>query len=68
MWLKSNIETIKEVEGKKEEIVEIGDQDHMIDQAHMIYQVHMIDQRVEKDLIVGIKIVEPEVETKTEER
>ena len=31
---------------EKEEIVGIGDLDHMIDPAHMIDQVHMIDQRV----------------------
>ena len=52
----------KEVEGEKEEIVETGDQDHMID------QVHMIGQRVEKDLIVETEIVEPEEETTTQER
>ena len=40
----------------------------MIDQAHMTDQVHMIGQRVEKDLIVETEIVEPEVETKTQER
>ena len=39
----------------------------MIGQAHMTDQVHMIGQRVEKDLIVEIEIVEPEVETKTQE-
>ena len=41
----------------------------MIDQAHMTDQVHMIGQRVEKDLIVEIEIVElEEVETRTQER
>ena len=44
-------------------IVEIGDQD----QVHITDQVHMIDQRVEKDLIVEIKIVEAEVKTRTQE-
>ena len=34
----------------------------------MIDQVHMIGQRVEKDLIVETEIVEPEVETRTQER
>ena len=34
----------------------------------MIDQVHMIGQRVEKDLIVEIEIVEPEVETTTQVR
>ena len=45
-------------------IVEIGDQD----QVHMTDQVHRIDQRVEKDLIVEIKIMEAEVKTRTQER
>ena len=61
--------TIKvEVEEEKEEIVEIGDIDHMIDQAHMIDQVHMTGQRVEKDPIVGVEVVETKVEIKTQER
>ena len=50
------------VEEEREEIVGIGDLDHMIDQAHMIDQVHMIDQRVERGQIVeievGIEVVE----------
>ena len=45
-----------EVEVKIEEIVGIGDLDHMID------QVHMIDQRVERDQIAeieaGIEVIE----------
>ena len=65
--------TIKvKVEEEKEEIVEIGDPDHMIDQAHMIDQVHMTGQRVEKNLIVeievGKKVVETKVEIKIQER
>ena len=57
--------TVKvEVEEEKEEIVEIGDPDHMTDQAHMIDQVHMTGQRVEKNLIVGIEVVETKVEIK----
>ena len=55
--------TVKvEVEEEKEEIVEIGDPDHMID------QVHFTGQRVEKDLIVEIEVVEIKVEIKTQER
>ena len=54
-----------EVGEEKEEIVEIGDQDHMID------QVHMTGQRVEKDPIVeievGIEVVETKVEIKIQE-
>ena len=50
------------VEEEREEIVGIGDLDHMIDPAHMIDQVHMIDQRVEKGQIVetevGIEVIE----------
>ena len=61
-----------EVGEEKEEIVEIGDPDHMIDQAHMIDQVHMTGQRVGKDPIVetevGIEVVETKVENKTQER
>ena len=57
-----------EVEEEKEEIVEIGGPDHMIDQAHMIDQVHMTGQRVGKDLIVEIEVVETKVEIKTQER
>ena len=50
--------TVKvEVEEDKEEIVEIGDPDHMIDQAHMIDQVHITGRRVEKNLIVQIEVV-----------
>ena len=65
--------TVKvEVEEEKEEIVEIGDPDHMIDQAHMIDPVHMTGQRVEKDPIVEIEVeievVETKVEIKTQER
>ena len=45
-----------EVEEEIEEIVGIGELDHMIDPAHMIDQVHMIDQRVEKDQIVEIEV------------
>ena len=65
---------IVEVEEEIEEIVGIGDLDHMIDPAHMIDQVHMIDQRVEKDQIVeievGIEVIEMSgvVETKVEIR
>ena len=44
------------VEEEREEIVGIGDLDHMIDPAHMIDQVHMIDQRVERDQIVEIEV------------
>ena len=51
-----------EVEEEREEIVGIGDLDHMIGPAHMIDQVHMIDQRVERGQIVeievGIKVIE----------
>ena len=43
-----------EVEEELEEIVGIGDLDHMIDPAYMIDQVHMIGQRVESDQIVEI--------------
>ena len=61
-----------EVEEEKEEILEIGDQDHMTDQAHMIDQVQMTGQRVEKDLIVEIEVeievVETKVEIKIQER
>ena len=58
--------TIKvEVEEEKEEI---EDPDHMIDPAQMIDQVHMTGQRVEKDLIVGIEVVETKVEIKTQEK
>ena len=53
--------TVKvEAEEEKEEIVEIGDLDHMID------QVHMTGQRVEKDLIVEIEVGKEVVETKVE--
>ena len=49
----------------EEEIVEVGDPDHMID------QVHMTGQRVEKDPIVEIEVeievVETKVEIKTQE-
>ena len=45
-----------EVEEEREEIVGIGDLDHMIDPAHMIDQVHMIDQRVERGQIVEIEV------------
>ena len=61
-----------EVEEKIEEIVGIGDLDHIIEAAHMIDQVHMIDQRVERDQIaeieVGIEMIEMigVVETKVE--
>ena len=59
--------TVKvEVEEEKEEIVGIGDPDHMIDQAHMIDQVHMTGQKVEKDLIIEIEVGKKEVETKVE--
>ena len=58
----------REVEGEKEKIAEIGDQDHMIDQVHMTDQVHMIGQRVEKDLIVEIEIVEVEVKIRIQEK
>ena len=44
------------VEEEREEIVGIGDLDHMIDPAHMIDQVHMIDQRVERGQIVEIEV------------
>ena len=57
-----------EVEEEKEGIVEIGDPDHMIDQANMIDQVHMTGQRVEKDPIVEIKVVETKVDIRTQER
>ena len=40
----------------------------MIDQVHMTDKVHMIGQRVEKDLIVEIEIVEVEVKIRTQER
>ena len=40
----------------------------MIDQVHMTDQVHMISQRVEKDLVVEIEIVEVEVKTRTQKR
>ena len=61
--------TVKvEVEEEKGEIVEIGDPDYMIDQAHMIDQVHMTGQRVGKDLIIEIEVVETKVEIKTQER
>ena len=40
----------------------------MIDQVHVTDQVHMIGQRVEKDLVVEIEIVEVEVKTRTQER
>ena len=56
---------------EKEEIVGIGDPDHMIDPAHMIDQVHMTGQRAEKDPIVeievGIEVVETKVEIKIQE-
>ena len=52
----------------KEEIIEIGDQDHMIDQVNMTDQVHMIGQRVEKDLVVEIEMIEVEVKPRTQER
>ena len=57
-----------EVEEEIEEIVGIGDLDHMIDPAHMIDQVHMLDQRVEIE--VGIEVIEMSgvVETKVEIR
>ena len=45
-----------EVEEEREEIVGIGDLDHMIDPAHMIDQVHVIDQRVERGQIVEIEV------------
>ena len=45
-----------EVEEEIEEIVGIGDLDHMIDPVHMIDQVHMIDPRVERDQIVEIEV------------
>ena len=54
--------TVKVEVEEKEEVVEIGDQAHMID------QVHMTGQRVEKDPIVGIEVVETKVEIKTQER
>ena len=61
--------TVKiEVEEEKEEIVEIGDPDHMTDQADVIDQVHMTGQRVEKDPTVEIEVVETKVEIKTQER
>ena len=41
---------------EREEIVGIGDLDHMIDPAHMIDQVHMIDPRVERGQIVEIEV------------
>ena len=56
------MEIVEEVEGEKEVIVEIGDQDHMID------QVHMIGQRVEKDLVIEIETVEVQVKIKTQEK
>ena len=64
--------TVKiEVGEEKEEIVEIGDQDHMTDQAHMIDQVHMTGQRAEKhpivEIEVGIEVVETKVEIRTQE-
>ena len=45
-----------EVGEEIEEIVGIGDLDHMIDPAHMIDQVHMIGQRVERDQIAEIEV------------
>ena len=45
-----------EVEEEREEIVGIGDLDHMIDPAHMMDQVHMIDPRVERGQIVEIEV------------
>ena len=45
-----------EVGEEIEEIIGIGDLDHMIDPAHMIDQVHMIDPRVERDQIVEIEV------------
>ena len=64
--------TVKVEAGEeKEEIVEIGDPDHMKDPVHMINQVHMTGQRVEKDPIVeielGIEVVETKVEIKIQE-
>ena len=66
-----------EVGEEIEEIVGIGDLDHMIDPAHMIDQVHMIGQRVERDQIVEIEVgieviemigvVETEVEIRVQE-
>ena len=40
----------------------------MIDQVNMTDQVHMIGQRVEKDLVVEIEMIEVEVKTRTQER
>ena len=66
-----------EVGEEIEEIVGIGDLDHMIDPVHIIDQVHMIDQRVERDQIVEIEVgieviemigvVETEVEIRVQE-
>ena len=56
---------IEKVEGEREEIVEIEDQDHMIGLPHMIEQAHMIGQKVEKDPIVEIEVVEIEIELRT---
>ena len=60
-----------------EEIVGIGDLDHMIGPVHMTDQVHMIDQRVERGQIVeievGIEVIEmigvvgTKVETRVQE-
>ena len=44
------------VEEEREEIVGIGDLDHMIEPAHMIDHVHMINQRVERGQIVKIEV------------
>ena len=45
-----------EVGEEIEEIVGIGDLDHMIDPVRVIDQVHMIDQRVERGQIVEIEV------------
>ena len=45
-----------EVGEEIEEIVGIGDLDHLIDPDHMKDQVHMIGQRVERDQIVEIEV------------